>query len=140
MMFWRTHRGGYVLITFGGGITPVIQTCDTDLDQHVNRRYMELETAELLQQMRDGIVVPHCSQEQCIEMMADVLMNMGLHYATADGYKKTGDHMIVRGASVFFRGRDMRRKVTLAMEEYILSVYYLGPRRAPSGVSTGPRT
>jgi hypothetical protein len=26
---------GYVLITLGGGITPVVQTCDTDFNQHV---------------------------------------------------------------------------------------------------------
>jgi hypothetical protein len=61
---------GYVRITLGGGITPVVQTCDTDLNQHVKRHDMALETAELLQQMRDGINVPSNPPERCIDLMA----------------------------------------------------------------------
>jgi hypothetical protein len=116
---------GYILIVLGGGITPVLQTCDTDLNQAVKREYIQRETEVLIQQMQDGITVPSCTPEDCIEMMADVLQNMDLHYAAAEGYKKTGltvaldgseDHMIVREASVFFRERDMRRKITHALE------------------------
>ena len=69
-VFNRCWNRGYVLITLGGGITPVVQTCDTDLNQHVKRRYMALETAELLQQMRDGINVPSNPPERCIDLMA----------------------------------------------------------------------
>jgi hypothetical protein len=61
---------GYVLITLGGGITPVVQTCDTDLNQHVKKHDIALETAELLQQMRDGINVPSNPPERCIDSMA----------------------------------------------------------------------
>ena len=117
---------GYVLITFGGGITPVIQTCDTDLNQHVKKRYLELETAELLQQMRDGIVVPHCSPEQCIDMIAEVLMNTSLHLQAAEGYTKVGltvpldgseDHMIVREAGSAWRELGMRDHVNEAIRQ-----------------------
>ena len=60
---------GYVFMAHGGGVTPVAQTPDTDLNQHVKREYMACETAELLAQMRDGISVPRCRPEQCIDMM-----------------------------------------------------------------------
>ena len=115
---------GYVLILLGGGITPVIQTCDTDLNQAVKREYTLKESEVFVQQMQDGFSVPSCTPECCIEMMADVLMNMPLHYAAAEGYIKTGltvaldgseDHKIVREASVFFRERGMRRKINLAV-------------------------
>ena len=113
------------MIVLGGGITPVLQTCDTDLNQAVKREYIQRETEVLIQQMQDGITVPSCTPEDCIEMMADVLQNMDLHYAAAEGYKKTGltvaldgseDHKIVREASVFFRGRGMRGKINLAID------------------------
>ena len=117
---------GYVLITLGGGITPVVQTCDTDLNQHVKRKYMELETAELLQQMRDGINVPHNSPERCIELMADVLSSTSLHMNAAEGYVKvgftvpldgSGDQFICREAGNFWRQRGMRNKVDEAIRQ-----------------------
>lgn len=117
---------GYVLITLGGGITPVVQTCDTDLNQHVKRKYMELETLNLLQQMRDGVCVPHNSPECCIDLMAEVLMNTSLHLDAADGYVKTGltvpldgsgDQFIVREAGNFWRERGMRHKINDAVKQ-----------------------
>jgi hypothetical protein len=111
---------GYVLITLGGGITPVVQTCDTDLNQHVKRRYMALETAELLQQMRDGINVPRNPPERCIDLMAEVLSSTSLHLDAAEGYVKvgftvpldgSGDQYIVREAGNFWRERGMRAKI-----------------------------
>ena len=65
----------YVLIPRGGGVTPVVQTPDTDLNQHVKRECTDLETDELLRQMRDGICVPQLRQEQCIDIMVAVLSN-----------------------------------------------------------------
>ena len=73
----------YVFIPHGGGVTPVAQTPDTDLNQHVKREYTDRETGELLQQMRDGIVVPQLRQEECIDIMVDVLSNMELHLNAA---------------------------------------------------------
>ena len=79
----------YVFIPHGGGVTPVAQTPDTDLNQHVNRKYTDRETGDLLRQMRDGIVVPQLRQEECIDIMVDVLSNMELHLNAAKGYLKT---------------------------------------------------
>jgi len=115
------------MIVLGGGITPVLQTCDTDLNQHVKRDYVAHESAELIQQMQDGHVVPSYSPECCIDMMATVLINMNLHRDASKGYIKTGltvpledgsqDQNIVREAGVFWRELDMRRKVDLTIAE-----------------------
>jgi hypothetical protein len=117
---------GYVLITLGGGITPVVQTCDTDLNQHVKRQYMALETAELLQQMRDGINVPSNPPERCIDLMAEVLTKTSLHLDAAEGYVKvgftvpldgSGDQYIVREAGNFWRERGMRAKINETIQQ-----------------------
>ena len=79
----------YVFIPHGGGVTPVVQTPDTDLNQHVKREYTDRETGELLRQMRDGISVPQLRQEECIDIMVDVCSNMKLHLNAAKGYLRT---------------------------------------------------
>ena len=66
--------------------------------------------------MRDGIVVPQLRQEECIDIMVNVLSSMELHLNAAKGYKKTGmtvdldgreDQEIVREAGVLLeRARD----------------------------------
>ena len=125
---WRLcWQRGYVFIPHGGGVTPVAQTVDTDLNQSVKREYSLLETAELLEQMRCGIVVPRCQQEQCIDMMVQVLSNMALHLAAADGYEKTGflagldssvgDQFIVREAGKFWKELGMRDKLDAAVAD-----------------------
>ena len=117
---------GYVLITLGGGITPVVQTCDTDLNQHVKREYMALETGELLQQMRDGITVPSNPPERCIDLMAAVLTKTSVHLNAAEGYLKvgftvpldgSGDQDVVREAGNFWRERDMRAKINATVRQ-----------------------
>ena len=117
-------KRGYVLIVLGGGITPVIQTCDTDYNQAVKREYITRETDELIRQMQDGAIVPSCAHETCIDMMAEVLQNMALHFNAAKGYKKTGltvaldgseDQEICREAGVFFREQGMRDKINAAV-------------------------
>ena len=120
-------RRGYVFIPHGGGVTPIVQTVDTDLNQHVKRHYAFVETKELLSQMRDGAVVPRCRQEQCMDMMIGVLSSMSLHYDAADGYIKTGlrasledavaDQFIVREAGVFWKELNMREKVNAAVAD-----------------------
>ena len=80
----------YVFIPHGGGVTPVAQTPDTDLNHHVKREYTDRETGDLLRQMRDGIVVPQLRQEECIDIMVGVLSNMELHQNVAKGYLRTG--------------------------------------------------
>ena len=75
----------YVFIPHGGGVTPVVQTPDIDLNQHVKREYTDRETGELLRQMRDGISVPQLRQEECVDMMVCVCGNMELHLNAAKG-------------------------------------------------------
>ena len=116
----------YVLICHGGGVTPVVQTPDTDLNQHVKREYINAETGEFLRQMRDGIVVPQLRREQCVDIMTEVLSNIKLHLQAADGYLKTGmtvaldgtqDMLIVREAEAFWNELGMRAKINSAVAE-----------------------
>jgi len=102
---------GYVILIHGGGATPVAQTPDTDLNQHVRREYGMREARMLVDKMRGGEVVPKLSNEQCMELMLEVLSDPGLHVRAAQGYKKTGqsidlhgqeDCLICREAAVFW--------------------------------------
>jgi len=52
----------------------------------------------LLQQMRDGQVVPKLSEEQCMEVMLDVLSDPALHERAAAGYKLVGQSIDLHGA------------------------------------------
>ena len=118
---------GYVFIPHGGGVTLVVQTVDTDLSQAVKARYQALEAAALVRLMRDGIAVPHLAPVDCVDLMVEVLSDMSLHHAVADGNIKTGlrvpldssshDHFIVREATTFWKELDMRRKVNAAVAE-----------------------
>jgi hypothetical protein len=49
---------GYVFIPHGGGVTPVVQTVDTDLNQAMKARHQALEAAALVRRIRDGVAVP----------------------------------------------------------------------------------
>ncbi len=118
---------GYVFIAHGGGVTPVVQTPDTDLNQHVKRLYTALEVDELMRQMREGARVPRCRLEQCIDMMVEVMSKIELHLRAAEGYAKTGltaaldndsrDHLIVREAANFWEELSMRQKINSAVAE-----------------------
>ena len=112
---------GYIFIAHGGGVTPVVQTVDTDLNQEGKRRYTALETKTLLRKMRiEGKPAPHLRQEECIDLMTEVLSDMQLHRHAAEGYVKTGfcvplddpsqDIYIVREAGHFWRELRMREK------------------------------
>ena len=102
----------------------MVQTPDTDLNQHVQRAYTAVETAELLRQMRDGVRVPTCRPERCIDMLVPVMSDMALHVQAAGGYLRTGmrvaldgseDVFIVREAAVFWHERQMRAKINAAV-------------------------
>ena len=84
----RSRR--YIFIPHGGGVTPVVQTVDTDVNQPVEADYIAEESTEHLQQMQDGALLPRCKAEKCIDIMYGVLSKKALHLAAADGYKKTG--------------------------------------------------
>ena len=117
---------GYVFIPHGGGVTPVVQTPDTDLNQHVKRDYTSAETVELMRQMREGVCVPRCKPETCIETAVAVLSSMEMHLRAAEGYLKTGmtvaldgteDLFIVREAGQFWSDLQMRSKINSAVAE-----------------------
>ena len=102
---------GYILVVHGGGATPVVQTVDTDLNEHVRRAYAKIETEILVDKMRSGVTVPKLSHVECLEVMRDVLSDPGIHVAAVAGYKKTGltvdlngkeDGLICREAAQFW--------------------------------------
>ena len=63
---------GYVLLCHGGGATPVCQTPDTDLNQHVRRFYCARESQVLMQKMENGQTVPTLTHEECMRIMLEV--------------------------------------------------------------------
>ena len=126
-VFRTCWNRGYVFIPLGGGVTPVVQVVDSDLNQPVSREYQKLEVMEHISQMRSGVSVPSCKPEVCIDNMVGVLRRMELHLKAADGFEKTGwlcsldnaagDEQIVREAGHFWRTCNMRAKVNAAVAD-----------------------
>ena len=76
--------------------------------------------------MRDGIVVPQVRQEECIDIMVNVLSTMELHLNAAKCYLRTGmtvdldglqDQESVREAGAFWSELGMRAKIIVAVKE-----------------------
>ena len=88
---------GYILLVHGGGATPVGQTPDTDLNEHVRREYGNKESRLLLEKMRNGQVVPKLKHEECMQLMLEVLSNPHLHKQASEGYKKVGQSIDLHG-------------------------------------------
>ena len=110
---------GYILLIHGGGSTPVGQTVDTDLNEHVRRDYGDKEVRLLIEQMRNGQNVPCLKPEDCMLLMLEVLSNPELHARGAAGYKSVGqsidlygkeDDLVVREAGVFWREVTVNKK------------------------------
>ena len=105
----------------------MVQTVDADLNQAVKARYQALVVAALIRKLRDGSTVPHLKPSACVDIMVEVLSNMDLHHAVADGCVKTGlrvhlydssqDRFIVREAGDFCKELNMRMKVNSAVAE-----------------------
>ena len=118
---------GYVFIPHGGGVTPFVQTPDTDCIQHAKRKYLAIEGAQLLKQMRLGKCVPQLKPTDCIDIIVEVWSDRAIHLTAASGYVKTGakahlldadlDGEIVREAGRIWRRLDMRSKVAAAVAE-----------------------
>ena len=78
--------------------------------------------------MRDGIVVPQLRQEECIDIMVNVLSSMELHLNAAKGYLRAGmamdlggiqDQESVREAGAFLvRARDACQKSMLQSRRF----------------------
>ena len=88
---------GYILLIHGGGATPIAQTPDTDLNEHVRREYGGLEARLLIDKMRDGEIVPKLRNEECMELMLQVLTSKTLHKKAAEGFKKVGQNVDLHG-------------------------------------------
>ena len=98
----------------------VAQTNDTDLHLRVRRKFIELQTSHMVQQARDtGKVLVDLSREENLNIMVEVMKDVGLHVAASRGYKYTGttnrldgseDHLICREAKIFWDERGMRKK------------------------------
>ena len=105
----------------------VAQANDTDLHLHVRKRFIELQSCLMVQKARDtGKVLVDLSREENLNIMVEVMKNVGLHTAASRGYKYTGttnrldgseDHPICREAKIFWDERRMREKVTSAVAE-----------------------
>ena len=88
---------GYIHMVHGGGVTPIAQTPDTDLNEHVRKAYGDKESALLLEKMRMGSVVPTLTNEECMTLMYQVLSDPELHIRAAKGYKFVGQSIHLHG-------------------------------------------
>ena len=104
----------------GGGVTPIVQIVDTHLNQHVKREYMKREGAPLLRAMRLGQCVPQLDKAECVDLMVEVMSQMCLNQAAAEGCWETGfkanlwdadmDSRVCKDAGNFLRKLEMRQK------------------------------
>ena len=137
-VFKLCWQRGYVFIAHGGGVTPIVQTVDTDLNQAVKRKYITEESFELLELMRLGQVVPQLRRERCVDLMVLTVKDEQLHLQAAHGYIKTGlsvpldhsrsDSEICREAKHFWEERctstgltvreEINREVAVVREEF----------------------
>ena len=88
---------GYIRVVHGGGVTPIGQTPDTDMNEHTRRAYGDKEARLLLEKMRSGQTVPKLTHEECMQLMHDVLSDDELHARASEGYKKTGQSIDLHG-------------------------------------------
>ena len=103
---------GYVLVVHGGGATGVTQPNDTDLHQHLRRRYTQKESAEMIRQARlQPRKTPIPTPQQCVSWMAECWADPSLHLQACKGFKYTGmsnaldgteDGLICREAKQFW--------------------------------------
>ncbi|MCP4241726.1 MAG: hypothetical protein GY772_14295 [bacterium] len=111
---------GYVVITHGGGQTPVTQTNDTDLHARLKHSYLELEADEMIAQQRlrpSACPVPR--KHDVIQWQAILWSQASMHTPAVAGYKKNGitnaldgseDHLICRDAGDLWKAIGMSRR------------------------------
>ena len=109
------------MLPHGGGSTPVTQTPDTHLNQHVRRKYTAKEGAELIRLMREKGGVPRVGEECSIDFMHEIMKDPVLHLQAAHGYLETGakaelessrlDCFIVKEAGDIWKRQNMREKI-----------------------------
>ena len=97
-VFQLAWSRGYILLVLGGGATPVSQTPDTDLNEHVRRAYGNKECALMMEKMRYGMTVPRLTHKECMDLMWDILADPTLHQRASEGFKKVGQSIDLAGA------------------------------------------
>ena len=111
---------GYTSLNHGGGVTLVLQTNDTDQNQHCRRDYVNLESQLFLRLQARGQRIPTPSYEQIIDMRVQVLQIKATHLISADGFKKTGmtvaldgseDSCVAREAKAYWLELGMRAQI-----------------------------
>ena len=105
----------------------ILQTNDTDLHLHVRRRFIELQTARMVEKARiSGGGMVDLTKEENIEIMAQVMSDRALHVQACKGYKYTGttvaldgseDDLICREAKDFWDEMGMRSRIDSAVAE-----------------------
>ena len=118
---------GYILVTHGGGASMVCQTNDTDLHKWIRKRFIELQTALMINKAREtGGGMVDLTRKENIDIMIEVMSDVNLHLQACKGYKYTGttvsfdgteDSLICREAAQFWREREMRKKINSAVAE-----------------------
>ena len=99
----------YVMNPHGGGVTPVSQVPDTDLNQHLRHDYKEEESAILIKKLRLGDKVPKMSPEESIDCFVRVCSQKQLHLNAADGYKKTAHTVALDGIEDYLITREAKK-------------------------------
>ena len=61
----------------------MLQTPDTDLNQHVRRRYGTYETRVLLEKMQTGDPLPKMTPDDCTDLLYDIMNDKQIHSADA---------------------------------------------------------
>ena len=116
----------YVVIVHGGGATSVVQTNDTDQNQHVRREYTELESIELLKQASTlEKKIPVLSHERTLDLFAEIWQRDEIHDQARKGYLTTGvriplegdDADVRREAGVFWREMHMKKKRSSELQD-----------------------
>ena len=105
----------------------VTQANDTDHHLWVRKRFLELQTALMIQKARaSGGGLIDLTREENIDIMIEVMSDVNLHLHAVKGYKHTGatnsfdgkeDDLICREAETFWKELNMRSKVTSTVAE-----------------------
>ena len=77
----------YVLVIIGGGITGILQVCDTHLHYPLSVRYQDIEMQDLVQQQLDNPnVCPGRTREACVRDLCASWRDPALHQAGQRGF------------------------------------------------------
>eukprot|EP00959_Pyramimonas_sp_CCMP1952_P405870 8506207-Pyramimonas_sp.AAC.1 len=118
---------GCAFVPRGGGVAPILQTVGAHLNQRAKREYMKRDGAALLRATRLGQCVPQLDMLECLDLMVEMMSQMGLRWAAAEGCWETGFQANLWDADLgarkckeaghFWRKLGVREKVAAAVAE-----------------------